>query len=170
MKNIFFIFLFLIFASFTAVAQDDVQIGSNTRDRAQSQGGLFDYSDPSGFNIKVKVWGYVKYPGYYVIPANSDLQDILSYASGPLEDAMMDDIRIYRKAENGNEELQRYNLNDLLWGDSLASKIVFPKLFAGDVILVPGEPRYFVREDIQFFVSLSLAVATLAVLIISLTD
>ena len=100
----------------------------------------------------------------------SNLNDILSYAGGPVLDAMLDDIRIYRKSETGNEELMKYNLDDLLWGDSLASKIIFPKLIAGDVILVPGEPRYFVREDIQFFVSLSLAVATLAVLIISLTD
>ena len=170
MKNIFFVSIFLIFTSFTAVAQDDVQIGSNFRDRTQSQGGLFDYSDPAGFNIKVQLWGYVKYPGYYVVPANSTLNDLLSYGGGPVLDAMLDDIRIYRKTETGNEELMKYNLDDLLWGDSLASKIIFPKLIAGDVILVPGEPRYFVREDIQFFVSLSLAIATLAVLIISLTD
>jgi len=170
MKNIFFVSIFLIFTLYTAVAQDDVQIGSNFRDRTQSQGGLFDYSDPAGFNIKVQLWGYVKYPGYYVVPANSSLNDLLSYGGGPVLDAMLDDIRIYRKTETGNEELMKYNLDDLLWGDSLASKIIFPKLIAGDVILVPGEPRYFVREDIQFFVSLSLAIATLAVLIISLTD
>ena len=100
MKNIFFVSIFLIFTSFTAVAQDDVQIGSNFRDRTQSQGGLFDYSDPAGFNIKVQLWGYVKYPGYYVVPANSSLNDILSYGGGPVLDAMMDDIRIYRKTEN----------------------------------------------------------------------
>jgi len=170
MKKILFISLFLIFASLPIIAQDDVQIGSNFRDRTQSQGGLFDYSDPAGFNIKVQLWGYVKYPGYYVVPANSSLNDILSYAGGPVLDAMMDDIRIYRKTEAGNEELLKYNLDDLLWGDSLATNIIFPKLIAGDVILVPGEPRYFVREDIQFFVSLSLAIATLAVLIISLTN
>jgi hypothetical protein len=170
MKNIFFIPLFIIIAGSSLFAQDDVQIGSNFRDRTQTQGGLFDYSDPAGFNIKVQLWGYVKYPGYYVVPANSNLNDILSYAGGPVLDAMMDDIRIYRKTDAGNEELLKYNLDDLLWGDSLATQIVFPKLFAGDVILVPGEPRYFVREDIQFFVSISLALATLAVLIISLTD
>ncbi len=170
MKNIIFISIFLIFAALTVIAQDDVQIGSNFRDRTQSQGGLFDYSDPAGFNIKVQLWGYVKYPGYYVVPANSSLNDLLSYGGGPVLDAMLDDIRIYRKTESGNEELMKYNLDDLLWGDSLASKIIFPKLIAGDVILVPGEPRYFVREDIQFFVSLSLAIATLAVLIISLTN
>lgn len=170
MKNIFFISLFIIIAGFSTFAQDDVQIGSSFGDRRQTQGGLFDYSDPAGFNIKVQLWGYVKYPGYYVVPANSNLNDILSYAGGPLEDAMMDDIRIYRKAENGNEDLTKYNLDDLLWGDSLATNIVFPRLNAGDVILVPGEPRYFVREDVQFYVSISLALASLAAIIISITN
>lgn len=170
MKNIFFVSLFIIIAGLSAFAQDDVQIGSNLNNRSQSQGGLYDYSDPAGFNIKVQLWGYVKYPGYYVVPASSNLNDILSYAGGPLEDAMLNDVRIYRQTEVESEKLTRYNLNDLLWSDSLTTAIVFPKLNAGDVVLVPGEPRYFVREDIQFFVSISLALATLAVLIISITN
>ena len=170
MKKIFCISVFVLFAASPIFAQDDVQIGSNLGNRTQSQGGLFDYSDPAGFNIKVQLWGYVKYPGYYVIPAKSNLNDILSFAGGPLEDAMMDDIRIYRQTETGQEKLAKYNLNDLLWGDSLMTEIVFPKLDAGDVILVPGEPRYFVREDVQFFVSLTLAITTIAVLILSITN
>lgn len=170
MKKIFYISVFVLFAALAIFAQDDVQIGSNLGNRTQSQGGLFDYSDPAGFNIKVQLWGYVKYPGYYVIPAKSNLNDILSFAGGPLEDAMMDDIRIYRQTETGQEKLAKYNLNDLLWGDSLMTEIVFPKLDAGDVILVPGEPRYFVREDVQFFVSLTLAITTIAVLILSITN
>jgi len=170
MNKTLYIPLLAIMLTFAVNAQDDVQIGSNFRDRTQSQGGLFDYSDPAGFNIKVQLWGYVKYPGYYVVPANSSLNDILSYAGGPLEDAMMNDVRIYRQTETENEKLSRYNLNDLLWGDSLSTEIVFPKLNAGDVVLVPGEPRYFVREDVQFFVSITLALTTIAVLILSLTD
>lgn len=170
MKYTFLISLFLVSAAFTSFAQDDVQIGSNFKNRTLTQGGLFDYSDPAGFNIKVQLWGYVKYPGYYVVPANSSLNDILSYAGGPLEDAMLNDVRIYRQTEIESEKLTRYNINDLLWSDSLTTKIVFPKLIAGDVVLVPGEPRYFVREDIQFFLSITLALASLAALIISITN
>jgi hypothetical protein len=169
MNKTLYITVIAVMLTITVLAQDDVQIGSNFRDRTQSQGGLFDYSDPAGFNIKVQLWGYVKYPGYYVVPANSNLNDILSYAGGPLEDAMMNDVRVYRHTENENEKLTRYNFDDLLWGDSLSTEIVFPKLNAGDVVLVPGEPRYFVREDVQFFVSLTLAVTTIVVLILSIT-
>lgn len=50
---------------------DDVQIGSNFRDRKQSQDGLFDYSDPARFNIKVQLWDNVNYPVFYVVRATA---------------------------------------------------------------------------------------------------
>jgi len=170
MNKIFFISLFIIFASFSSFAQDDVQIGRNLSNRTQTQGGLFDYSDPSGINIKVQLWGYVKYPGYYVIPSNSNLNDIISFAGGPLEDAMLNDIRIYRKDEKGDSKMTKYNINDLLWNDSLTTQIIFPDLRAGDIVLVPSEPRYFVREDVQFYLSITLALASITALIISITN
>ncbi|MEO8233120.1 MAG: SLBB domain-containing protein [Ignavibacteriota bacterium] len=169
MKKIFFISLFSFLFAITVFAQDDVQIGSNLNNYRQTQGGLFDYSDPSGINIKLQLWGYVKYPGYYVIPSNSTLNDLLSFAGGPLEDAMMNDIRIYRQKETKDNKLTKYDLNDLLWNDSLSTEIVFPNLHAGDVVLVPGEPRYFLREDIAFYLSITTALASLAALIISIT-
>jgi len=150
-------------------SQEDVQIGSNLNNYRQAQGGLFDYSDPTGINIKVQLWGYVKYPGYYVVPSNSTMNELISFAGGPLEDAMLDDLRIYRKSSNDKSKLLRYNFNDLLWEDSLTTTIEFPELNAGDIVLVPGEPRYFLREDISFYLSVTTALASLAALIISIT-
>lgn len=149
-------------------AQDDVQIGSNLNNYRQAQGGLFDYSDPSGINIKVQLWGYVKYPGYYVVPSYSSMNDLLSFAGGPLEDAMMEDVRIYRKTGE-KSELYKYNFNDLLWEDTLMTEIEFPNLTAGDVVIVPGEPRYFLREDVSFYLSVTTALASVIALIISIT-
>lgn len=169
MKKIFFISLLIMITWNNAFSQDDVQIGSNLNNYRQTQGGLFDYSDPSGINIKLQLWGYVKYPGYYIVPSNSTLNDLLSFAGGPLEDAMLDDIRIFRSKEVNGNKLTRYDLNDLLWNDSLTTEIVFPELNAGDVVLVPGEPRYFLREDIAFYLSVTTALASLAALIISIT-
>ncbi len=169
MNRLFIVLLFAGLLFSTSYSQDDVQIGSNLNNYRQTQGGLFDYSDPSGINIKVQLWGYVKYPGYYVVPSYSTLNDLMSFAGGPLEDAMLDDLRIYRNDEKAGKQLSHYNINDLLWNDSLTTKIEFPQLKAGDVILVPGEPRYFVREDIQFYLSVTTALASLAALIISIT-
>lgn len=167
MNRIIIILLLLPF-SMLLNAQDDVQIGSNLNNYRQAQGGLFDYSDPSGINIKVQLWGYVKYPGYYVVPSYSTMNDLLSFAGGPLEDAMMEDVRIYRKTGE-KSELYKYNFNDLLWEDTLMTEIEFPNLTAGDVVIVPGEPRYFLREDVSFYLSVTTALASVIALIISIT-
>lgn len=169
MTKTILIFTFLLAISASVIAQDDVQIGSNLNNYRQAQGGLFDYSDPTGINIKVQLWGYVKYPGYYVIPSNSTMNELISFAGGPLEDAMLEDLRIYRKDNDDKSILLKYNFNDLLWEDSLTTAIAFPELNAGDIILVPGEPRYFLREDISFYLSVTTALASLAALIISIT-
>lgn len=163
-------FLLFIFFSFSMLlkAQDDVQIGSNLNNYRQTQGALFDYSDPSGINIKVQLWGYVKFPGYYIVPSYSNINDLISFAGGPLEDALMEDVRIFRKTDE-KSELLKFNFNDLLWEDTLLTEISFPKLTAGDVVIVPGEPRYFLRQDVSFYLSITTALASIVAIIISLT-
>lgn len=151
-------------------AQEDIQIGSDLKNRLQPQGGLFDYSDPSDINIKVKLWGYVKYPGSYIIPSRSSIDDLLSLAGGPLEAANLDDTRILRGTSDSSKVLYKYDFNALLWEDSLSTTIKFPKLLAGDVVLIPGEPKYFVRQDVSFYVSIITALASIAALIISITN
>ena len=148
-------------------AQEDIQIGSLKYDQ-RYQSGFFDFSDPTGINIKVQLWGYVKYPGYYIIPARSSANDLISLAGGPTQDALMEDIRILRSNLDSSNTIYRYNYNDLLWGDEFNEPIKFPRLYAGDMIIVPGEPRYFVRQDISFYLSITTALASTAALILSI--
>ncbi len=152
-------------------SQNDIQIGSpygNTNYR--QQGGLFDYSDPSAVNIKVQLWGYVKYPGYYIVPAGSSINELISFAGGPTEDAMLEDIRVTKIKQGTKTVILKYNYNDLMWTDNLDTEINYVPIEAGDVIVVPGEPRYFGRENFQFFFSIFSSLATLAILIYSVTN
>lgn len=166
--SILVLFALLFFNSFIS-AQDKYQIGSDLKNPRQTQGGYFDYSDPSGINIKVQLWGYVKYPGYYVVPINSTISELFSYAGGPLVDAKLDDIRILKTLEDTTIIMNKLDYNDLMWEESLSKPIDFPKLSAGDIIVVPGEPRYFIRQDISFYLSILTAVISSAALIISIT-
>lgn len=169
MKIKIYVFIVYCFLSLTsAFAQNDVQIGSDFRNYRQPQGAYYDYSDPAKINIKVHLWGYVKYPGYYVIPSGSTVNDLISYAGGPTDDALLQDVRVYRKNENQTDVMYKYNYDALLWQDTLNSHIDFPFLLAGDVVLVPGEPRYFLRQDISFYLSLTTGLASIAALIISI--
>lgn len=171
MKIFFLVSSLIILMSYQySFAQDDIQIGTPySQLNNQRQGGLFDYSDPSSVNIKVQLWGYVKYPGYYIVPARSNINELISLAGGPTEDALLEDVRVVRTKEDGNSYMLKYNYNDLMWEDSITTKINFDRLQAGDIVVVPGEPRYFLRQDVSFYLSVVTALASLAALILSIT-
>ena len=170
MNKILYLFILVISLSQLSFAQDDIQIGSPNSDfRNQRQGGLFDYSDPSSVNIKVQLWGYVKYPGFYIVPARTTLNELISLGGGPNEDASLNDIRIIKTQEDSSMLMLKYNYNDLMWEDNFKDKTNIVRLQAGDVVVIPGEPRYFVRQDVSFYLSIVTALASLAALIISIT-
>ena len=166
-KNTILIILFFASAYISIYAQEDIQIGSPYDTRPSSAGSLFDYSDPNSINIKVQLWGYVKLAGVYIIPAGTSLNELLSLAGGPTEDATLTDIRVIKLKENSPTIMNKYDYNELVWEDKITTQIKYVILDAGDMIVVPGEPRYFVREDIAFYLGVLTALASIAALVIS---
>jgi polysaccharide export outer membrane protein len=167
----FLLTIFFVSGIYTLIySQDDIQIGSpNSNTGYRYNGGVYDYSDPNAVNIKVQLWGYVKYPGYYVVPSGISLNELISFAGGPTEDAILEDIRLTKIKPGTKTVMLKYNYNDLMWSDNLETQISFVPIEAGDVIVVPGEPRYFGRENFQFFFSIFTSLATLAILVYSIT-
>ncbi|MDP2363002.1 MAG: SLBB domain-containing protein [Ignavibacteria bacterium] len=167
--NIKFLFsIFLVAGFYTFIySQDDIQIGSLGARTGQS-GALYDYSNPSTINIKVQLWGYVGYPGYYIVPAGISINELISFAGGPNPDANLGDIRVTKIKEGTPTKMIKYNYNDLMWEDEIQSQISYVRLEAGDIIVVPGEPRYFAREDIAFYLGIVTTLASLTALIISI--
>jgi hypothetical protein len=170
--NLKFIAFFFVVSGFVYFikAQDDIQLGNpygnlNTR----YNGGLYDYSDPNKVNIKVQLWGYVRFPGYYIVPAGISVNEIISFAGGPTQDANIDDIRVSKIKPGTKTIMYRYNYNDLMWSDDLNTQINYVPIEAGDIVVVPGEPRYFGRENFQFLFSIFTSLTTLAILIINIT-
>jgi len=84
--------------------------------------------------IRVNVWGYVAKPGQYLVPDNTDLISLLSYAGGPTEDARIDAIRLIRTVE-GKRQVTEVDLKELLEGGSSEE---VPVLMPGDTVIVPG--------------------------------
>ena len=62
----------------------------------------------------------------------------------------------------------KYDYNDLVWEENLKTQIKYTRLDAGDIVVVPGEPRYFVREDIAFYLGVLTALASITALILSI--
>ena len=72
--------LFIILLTQILYTQDDdLKLGKTLQ---QNSASVFDLSDPKGVNIEVNLWGFVNYPGRYIIPYNSTLVDVLSFSGG----------------------------------------------------------------------------------------
>lgn len=167
----FFLFALLFLISSSLFAQNnDVKLGSTYTGLYQRQGGLYDYSDPEAINMRVSVWGFVKYPGRYQVPIYTSVSDLLSYAGGPTDDSDLEDLRLYRVMEDSTQHLFSFNFNDLLWSNNLEEENrKIPKLQGSDLLVVPGEPRLYFQNWFRVGLSIFSALISLALLIIRIT-
>jgi hypothetical protein len=163
-----FSILILIISSVNIYSQDkDYQLGLNQNFLHQNQGAYYDYSDPGGLNIKVSVWGYVKYPGRYVIPQRSDIKDLISYAGGISDDSDLDELRVYRVLPDSTQDMLKFNYSELWWNEDLSKDLKLYKLEAGDVLIVPGRPRLYWENYLTLTLSAVGVLLSLATLIIT---
>ena len=170
MKAKLIIFLFFI-ASLAVFSQvKDYEIGVSELDRNYRQGGLYDYSDPSSVNMKVAVWGFMRFPGRYIVPVNTTVADLLSFAGGPSDDANLEDVRLYRVLPDSTQMMMSINYNALLWEPSLKErKKYIPELKGGDILLVPGAPRLYFKDWFSITLSVVSTLISLSILILNIT-
>jgi hypothetical protein len=168
MRLLFLIsFLFLTYFTTSFAQQEDYQVGLKQNYLPQSQGAYYDYSDPDGLNIKVSLWGYVKFPGRYVIPQRSDIKDFISYAGGINDDAFLDELRIYRINQDSSQEMIKFNYEDLWWNEDLKQNLDLYKMEAGDVLIVPGRPRLYWEDYLTLSLSIVGILLSLTTLIVT---
>jgi hypothetical protein len=168
MKHLLYIFTLFIITANYVFSQEDLQIGTNIDYLRQSPGAFYDYSDPEAVNIKVSVWGFIKYPGKYIIPYYSNAYDLLSYSGGPVEDANLDELRIFRISKDSVQSFIKLDYNDFLWNEDLTSEKVAPQLIAGDILLVPGEDRLYFKDYLSLSLSIFSVLISLAILVINI--
>lgn len=94
--------------------------------------------------MAVNVWGFVNMPGQYMVPLETDLVSLLSYAGGPREDARIKRIRVVRSAANHDSsvviDVDVKNFVDL--GDVKEN----PALLPGDTVVVSGTTFHLVSK------------------------
>ena len=159
------LFSFLVIISSNSFSQiTNQELGRGAR---IGQEGLYDFSDPGAINIKVSVWGYVSRPGKYIIPDYSTVIDLLSFAGGPSQDSQTDDLRIYRKLDDGTETIFKFSFDDIMWGDGIEVKHRnLPHLKPGDIMIVPGSPRLFFTDWFRIGLEIFSAVISIVSLVI----
>jgi len=169
MKKIILIFASLMLLSSVNFGQlKDYELGADRLSgRSNYNGGYFNYSEPLGINIKVAVWGFVRYPGRYFVPINTTVTDLLSLAGGPTDDAHMDILRIYRVEKDGTNKLYQFDYNDLMWEDEIQHNTrTIPDLMATDILVIPGSQRLYLRDWIMITLSVVSTLISLTTLLV----
>lgn len=148
-------------------AQEDVQIGKSLNTITRNSGAMFDYSNPDAINIKVQIWGYVQYPGQYIIPATSKINDLLSLAGGPNSNANVDELKLFRINPDSSQSLLNFDYSDIIWsGDKLRKPIKMPRLRAGDILIVSGSPKWYARDYLGVVLSIVSTLASITTLLV----
>ena len=164
----FILFIILFLTAISVFGQNkDIQVGSIGNLR-QAYGAFYDYSDPEVLNIKVAVWGAVRYPGKYVIPEYSSVLDLLSFSGGPSVNTELDELRLFRTLKDSTQVMLKFNYENLLWEDNLLTFKEAPILKAGDILIAPGGQHYFFRDYLTMTLSIFSAIISLTILLINL--
>lgn len=169
MKKYILFFVFFFLALKINYAQNNVQIGAGmSKIQRPSVGAFYDYADPAAVNIKVSIWGFVRYPGKYIIPSYSNVNDLLSYAGGPTSAARLEDLRLIRTNPDSSETIIPLHYKDLLFNFNVKKIANVKQLKAGDILMVGGEPRLYFKDYLQIGLSIVSTLISLSILFITL--
>jgi hypothetical protein len=105
----------------------------------------YNYGDLNKENIEVYVWGGVKNPGVYLIPAGTDLIRLLTLTGGAPDERMYETFKLIRpKTKSGTMSADSafvFNFDDFFDKSKEGSyKKSNPLLQAGDMLIFPIKP------------------------------
>ncbi|MEK7728579.1 MAG: SLBB domain-containing protein [candidate division KSB1 bacterium] len=84
---------FLSTASFAQEAEVDE---TKTKSATPYRGAQYFLGDEDELLMRVNIWGFVRKPGQYMVPTDTDLISLISFAGGPVEQAKVKAIKIVR--------------------------------------------------------------------------
>jgi hypothetical protein len=109
-------------------------------------GAFYNFSSGSGCDLLVSVWGFVRNPGRYRVPCETNLLDLMSFCGGPNDrgaDVYLDRVKIIRKggADRANEIAEVFEVDvekylELRTTPTVTSDLL---LFPGDLVIVDGK-------------------------------
>jgi len=128
------------------------QTGSAVSD--QNRAAQYFLGSQDQVTMAVNVWGFVNKPGQYMVPYDTDLISLLSYAGGPREEAKIKSIKVVRPGKNpsSSDLVINVDVKKFLQSGKAAD---IPVLKPGDTVVVSGTSYYFVSKFFEFTVKIA---------------
>ncbi len=89
------------FLSTASFAQEAEVEDTKPQGATPYRGAQYFLGDQDELLMRVNIWGFVRKPGQYMVPTDTDLISLLSFAGGPVEQAKVKAIRVVRTNEAG---------------------------------------------------------------------
>jgi len=164
-----FLTLFIVIA---AVASSFAQVPTETelnsaKQSSLSRPGYFYYAKPFEVTMTVNLWGEVPQQGVYVIPTNTDIIQLISYAGGPKEHSNLNEVLLYRVS--GKKDVKEKTLFTIAVRDILEGKSPTVPLAPGDMIVVKRIPDSLTWQDVLMIVNTTATLGVLGVSIYSIS-
>lgn len=99
--------------------------------------------------IKVNIWGFVAKPGQYLVPSDTDLISLISFAGGPRDGAKMSSIKLIRTENSENLKTKIINV-DVKKYTKNGEESLIPKLQPNDTIIVSGSTWHHIGNFLGF--------------------
>jgi hypothetical protein len=107
--------------------------------------------------IKVNIWGFVAKPGQYLIPSDTDLISLISFAGGPIEGAKLSKIKLIRSIEQKGKNQNVLTVDVKKFADKGDASII-PRIKPGDTIIISGTTWYHLSKLLTFVRDVALVV------------
>lgn len=102
--------------------------------------------------VPINIWGFVMKPGQYLVPNNTDLISLLSFAGGPNENARLSNIRIIRNDPRMGTKIWKIDVKKYI--DTGDRKLI-PALRPGDTVIVKGTSFHWIGKFFEFISKIS---------------
>jgi hypothetical protein len=111
--------------------------------------------EPGTVMMKVNLWGAVRKPGIHHIPIKTNLIELMSYAGGPSDNALIDSIVIKRSIGPDQKKIS-IDLSQIIHSQKQYDLILRPD----DIIVVPASQPWISQNMFTLAIVLSVLAST----------
>lgn len=131
-----------------------VQSASYSQEQKYPRGAQYFLGTDDQLLIKVNIWGFVAKPGQYLVPSDTDLISLISFAGGPRDGAKLSDIKLIRTDQSKNSKQKIINI-DVKKYIKKGEESLIPKLQPGDTIIISASGWYHFGNFVSFITKIA---------------
>lgn len=149
--------IFLLLLSYLVICDVDLGFTQEKEEKKFPRGAQYFLGTGDELLIKVNIWGFVNKPGQYMVPSETDLISLISYAGGPQKGAKLSNIKVVRleRQNQRKEKIIKVNVKKYLEN---GNESLIPQLKPDDTIIISGSNWYHINSFVEFVTKIAVLI------------